>query len=713
MAVIRHLRDVSVKTKMLLFALILILLPCGILGYFGFRSIENRGLRLKENYQGMARLLRDKLEGQLLELERNFLQDVSKNNWDQDAPTIQNLLSQIQGKHPLIEELFVLDADGRIFHPRIILLAERLNGPGLSGLPVEKNTFISRGEHCEFVEGDYPAALQYYERAMEQADFDRLRSYARMLVARCYFKMKNYKKAQAEYHRLFEQNKEDRSPEGTPFTIVALNQLAETYGLLGEEKKQLETLLLLYEDLILQPGALDAFDFYLETAKSELTQISQRIGLENGDLNRLEELREIEREQMEKVRYLSSVRQSLFSQLDFGAAFDDNVQTPVTGRPSRHTVEDLDGNRYQVGNSFLPSPGSKLTRRVLVYRFDENGRLAELLSGVGKQSELGEKIQVGIVDQNGSLVFPSNPTPTVQVLAAANLVQFFPQWQLVLFDKKGKNVEHIVRREKQLYGVALCGIFLLILTGIVVTMKAATHEADMARLKSEFVSNVTHELKTPLALIRLFGETLEMDQVKDAEKRKEFSGIIARESQRLSYLIDNVLNFSKIESGQKEYTFAKEDLVKVVSSTLEAYKFYLKDHGFEIDVSVPEGPVFVSIDKDAISQALLNLLSNAEKYSIERKYIGVKVSLKDEEVWIVVEDKGPGIPKTGLKQIFDKFYRGEHGAARDVQGSGLGLTIVKHIVENHGGRITVESEEGKGSRFTIILPVEENRIFPA
>ena len=109
------------------------------------------------------------------------------------------------------------------------------------------------------------------------------------------------------------------------------------------------------------------------------------------------------------------------------------------------------------------------------------------------------------------------------------------------------------------------------------------------------------------------------------------------------------------------------------------------------------------IDRDAISQAILNLLSNAEKFSKDCKYIGVKVIPKDSEVWIVVEDKGPGIPESNLKHIFNKFYRGEHGAARDVQGSGLGLTIVKHIVESHGGKISVESEEGKGSRFTIRL----------
>jgi len=707
---IRQLKQVSVKTKILLFALTLIILPSGILAYFGFRSIENRGLRLKENYQGMVRLIRDKLEGELFDLERSFLQDVSNKNWSQESLTIKNLLNQIQEQHSLIGELFIMDADGRIFHPKVVLSADALNRSELLGLRAEGNEFINMGERYEFFEDNYPAALRQYKQAMEKAASNRLRSYARMLVARCYFKMKNYRKAEAEYRRLFEQSEETRSPDGTPLKIIGLSQLAETYASLGERKNQLKTLFALYEELIYSPGAFESYDFYLETVKDELTQISQELALEPGDLSRLEKLGVEEETQMARARYLRSVQQAIRPQLSFDAGIDEKTQTQVSGHSSGRIIQDLDGRSYQLGYTFLSPSRARANPRVLVYRFDEEWVLSELLSDLEKEGELGEKVQVGIFNKEESLVFPTKTVPPAQALASEKLLQFFPWWRLVLFDKKGKNVEYIVHREKQLYGVAILSIFVLILTGIVMTMKAATHEADMARLKSEFVSNVSHELKTPLALIRLFGETLELGQVKDAEKRKKFSGIIARESQRLSYLIDNVLNFSKIDSGQKEYTFEKEDLVKVVSSTLEAYKFYLKDHGFEMDISIPESPIFIGIDKDAISQALLNLLINAEKYSKERKYISLKVFPKDDEVWISIEDRGPGIPKDGLKHIFDKFYRGEHGAARDVQGSGLGLTIVKHIVESHGGQICVESEVGEGSRFTIKLPVKENSI---
>ena len=256
-----------------------------------------------------------------------------------------------------------------------------------------------------------------------------------------------------------------------------------------------------------------------------------------------------------------------------------------------------------------------------------------------------------------------------------------------------------------MYGGALFGVFILILGGAGLTLRAAVHEAEAARIKSEFVSNVSHELKTPLALIRLFGETLELEDIQDKKKRQKFSHIITRETKRLSHLVENVLDFSRIDAGRKEYNFEEADIVQVVSHTIEAYRYYLKDQDFEFVTSIPDKPILIWMDKDAISQALLNLVSNAEKFSKERKYIGVDMFQKDAEVWINVEDKGQGIPESSIKQIFNKFDRGIGEMAREVQGSGLGLTITKHIIESHGGRIAVESSLGEGSRFILKLPL--------
>jgi len=183
-------------------------------------------------------------------------------------------------------------------------------------------------------------------------------------------------------------------------------------------------------------------------------------------------------------------------------------------------------------------------------------------------------------------------------------------------------------------------------------------------------------------------------------------GIIRKESERLTHLINNVLDFSRMDAGIKEYNFRETDLAEVVRSTLEAYKFQVSENGFIIESELPDESVILRIDKDAISQVLLNLLNNAVKYSGEEKYIRVRVSKDPASALISVTDHGVGIPKDELKKIFDKFYRVSTARTKETRGSGLGLTLAKHIVEAHRGTIEVDSEVGKGSRFTVSLPLE-------
>jgi len=160
-----------------------------------------------------------------------------------------------------------------------------------------------------------------------------------------------------------------------------------------------------------------------------------------------------------------------------------------------------------------------------------------------------------------------------------------------------------------------------------------------------------------------------------------------------------------MDSGVKKYSFEESDLVKVVKDSLEAYKFHIRENGFEIESKLPDDSVIIKMDKDAVSQAFLNLLSNAVKYSEEKKYILVEVCKNSTSAKISVQDSGVGIAKDELKKVFDKFYRAPAVKGQDVRGSGLGLALAKNIIEAHGGIIEVESEVGKGSKFTIRIPL--------
>jgi signal transduction histidine kinase len=203
----------------------------------------------------------------------------------------------------------------------------------------------------------------------------------------------------------------------------------------------------------------------------------------------------------------------------------------------------------------------------------------------------------------------------------------------------------------------------------------------------------------------MFSETLESGIVTDTGKRQEFYNIIKRESERLSNLINNVLDFSKIESRKKEFNFERTDMAEVVRNITEMYKPQLTGEGFKVDIEIPSKEIIVNIDKDAISQAILNLLNNAVKYSAERKYVLIEMHEAEGAVVISVTDHGIGIPKKEYKNIFSYFYRIPDSGGKMIKGTGLGLTITKYIIEAHKGTISVESEVNKGSKFVITIPV--------
>ncbi|MCJ7681797.1 MAG: ATP-binding protein [Candidatus Aminicenantes bacterium] len=706
---IRRFKHVSARTKILLFAFLFIILPSGILGYLGLRSIGNRSLSLKENYRSLARLMRDELEGELSGLEGRFVREILDQEWTQDIQSARLLLGRVQKRHPSIGETFILNSDGSLIHPQFYLemgISRRAEPESMRAL---RNSIVARGEHYEFAELDYPMAARSYEEAVRRAASPEQRLYARLLLGRCYFKLKNYSKAGEQYRILSEQNQEARSSDGTPLKIIGLFRLAETFASLGEGDNEVKTLLALYEELTLGPGGFESREFYLESVRAGIDRISQERVLGRSEQDRWDRLKLEDKARTERIRRLERARQALHSQFDLEASPDgkNNESPGPDSAPVLHlTTRDEDGTPHWLGYLFLPSETTLPGRRVLAYEIDKTYVLTELFPRlIGRGGAAGESVRVGLYSGEGPLTSLPDAPPPLQALAIENLSEYFPWWSLGLFDTRGKTIGQLVRREMRLYGAVLLGIAVLILSGIVMTLRAATHEAETLRLRSDFVSNVSHELKTPLSLIRLFGETLESDQWTDDGKRREYSRIIARESRRLTYLIDNVLDFSKIDSGRREYVFEKRDLVKVISDTLEAYRFYLRDHDFEYDISLPPGPIFISMDEDAIGQALLNLLNNAEKYSGEQKYIGVKMVLHGDQALITVEDRGPGIPPSDLKHIFEKFYRGGSGPAREVQGCGLGLTIVKSTVEGHGGHISMESDLGRGSRFIITLPL--------
>jgi signal transduction histidine kinase len=252
----------------------------------------------------------------------------------------------------------------------------------------------------------------------------------------------------------------------------------------------------------------------------------------------------------------------------------------------------------------------------------------------------------------------------------------------------------------------LAALSLLMIGGIFLTYRNVSREMNLARLKSDFVANVSHELRTPLALIRLYAETLELGRLNAKEKYQEYFRIIREESERLTALINNILDFSRIEAGRKEYEFKETNLPELVRSTLDSYRFQIEQNGFAFEQNISRDIPPVNVDREAIARSLLNLVNNALKYSKDQKYIGVSLYRADSCVKLEVLDHGMGIPPAEQEKIFEKFYRCGDPLVHNIKGSGLGLSLVRHIVRAHGGDVQVESAPEKGSKFTIALPLD-------
>ena len=247
--------------------------------------------------------------------------------------------------------------------------------------------------------------------------------------------------------------------------------------------------------------------------------------------------------------------------------------------------------------------------------------------------------------------------------------------------------------------------------GLASAYRSFQQQVRLSEMKSNFVSSVSHELRAPVASMRLMAEALDRGKIVAAEKQKEYYGFIVQECRRLSSMVENVLDFSRIDQGRKEYQFEPTDLQTLVEQTVKLMEPYAAERQVTLALANPSLSTLhssLSLDGMALQQALINLVDNAIKHSPAQATVNVGLESDEASVRLWVEDCGAGIPAEEQEKIFERFYRRGSELRRETQGIGIGLTIVKHIVAAHGGRVIVQSGVGQGSRFTMELPVNDN-----
>jgi len=506
---------------------------------------------------------------------------------------------------------------------------------------------IREGERSELVEGQPERAIETYREALKEAR-NPAAAYVRLLLARALEKTGKNKEALSHYRTLLGFPSEIADEHGMPFSLYAARRLA------SEESVQHPVLTRIEAELDSERWLAPTEAYLLRDA---LEEMSSR-GVDAAPL------------EVTLTRYLETLEQALALQKDFaGLRLVPRVAATAPTEPLWIPYGKL---LWLVSLTPLPGGAGPLVIAVDVEAMARSGSPLRLFTGEAEGEFLGES---------------------------------FPGLKVTFATDGELDPSRAFRGHRQLYVAGLVLVLSLTFFVAYLLWRDLKRELRLSEMRSHFVSSVSHELKTPLTSIRMFAETLRLGRFTDRKTQEDYLETIVEESERLTRLLDGVLDFSQIEQGRKTYRLRKASTADVVRATVRAVEYPLKREGFDLRVRI-EDDAPALLDADAVQQALLNLVVNAMKFSGDSREIDLRLSSQDGQARIEVRDRGVGIPREEQARIFESFYRVETEENRRIPGAGLGLALVEHVAKGHGGRVLVESAPGRGSTFTLELPLE-------
>ena len=482
---------------------------------------------------------------------------------------LQAWLVDLESKNPAFNQMFLVSKEKGLITAAVSLgwnttgRSQPKYHPGITA-------GIKKAENAEFIEKNYAEAIRRYKKALDDATAAQDRALLLSRIGRCYFKAGQYVNGIDEYGKILELDDEAVSIGEIPASIVAFTQIIEGYEALKSEQEVCDAKLDRYQQLLDKPWDLQggAYRYYLKSATTEIRELAASDAGTNGTEMKIAALMDKESRLLAQIRFIEFINQDLLSEIEADIRY-----TSTTESQPHHISRAENNHAVQLGFFKLPSSFQPSQLLALGYQFEKNYILSHLFPQILTSVELGRDVLVGILGDKDSLLYLQQNDPISTYLVAENFSTLFVNWKVALFDPDGRSMEQLMGKEKVLYVVLFVGIILVMLIGMVGMVRAVIHESEISRVKSEFVSNVSHELKTPLALIRMFGETLDSGIVSDEKKRKEFYSIIRKESERLTQLINTVLDFSRMDAGVKEYKFEETDLVEVIRSSSRPISF--------------------------------------------------------------------------------------------------------------------------------------------
>jgi signal transduction histidine kinase/tetratricopeptide (TPR) repeat protein len=649
--------------------------------------------------------LKSQISAQFKELE-SILQNLAQSNpfMQRDEAEIKNLLNAQLAEHPLAEHVFVAFRNEEPWFPLF------QPGSGMasssSGSPPDRNlqTELKRAEAYEFRDRNYRRAISSYRSLADQSGDNHFKAQMLANISRCLMKEEDYNGALENYRRICEDYPDSISSSGVPLALISRLQMVRCFRNLGDSKNAILRSLDLYRDILQMRWPLGEAQFKTyatlveEILNEGLTENQPSLPVDDYK-EAFSQLKSLHHQRLEQWMVVKDIRQEVTPELR-------RSQEPAlySSNPLRYskTIKD---RTFLISSVQILDSSETHSSGILGIQLNDQYLIKDVIPDSIESIRLDDITKVVISDLAGNVLMGEKNLPSEMTTTTEFFEDNFPPWRIEFFrSKTGALGDLDIKRN--FYFWTILTLVVVLISGAVLISRAIAHEMAVLKLKSDFVSSVSHEFKSPLTSIKALAERLREGKVKDSDKMERYYSLITQDVDRLTHLVRNILDFSKIEEGKREYEFVETDVGQLVMKQIDDLKKDEFSKGLEIQTHISEDIPPLDVDREALSQAFNNLLDNAVKFSPKRKQIEVNVKKDNLDVVIEVKDRGIGIPTHELNRIFDKFYQGKNTVRISGKGTGLGLTLIKHMIEAHGGRIEVWSQVGEGSTFTIILPIQ-------
>jgi len=703
----------SKRTRIFILFLFGIGLPSLLLAYLAFRGIQNDQAlleqeRLQENRR-VAVLITDSIDKSISEVEQTFLSTITVHQ-ELYHPSLIRSVDSLKQQYPLVEEVFYFQNLEEIRLPTATLLflpdGSRQHIPPSSRSPALRVN-LERAQRFEFQQKSYRKALIIYQRAFAEAvDHDRK---AELLRAKARVEKKShlFDNALQSYETILHHYSDVRIADEIPLGLIARLELASLFLTIKDSLSAVKTLIELQSILLQGEWMLEKaqYAFLAQRVTELIDEISAHEPLPSW-LQSYQTTIDILRREEERKRNVTE-RLLTFQERMVGDLLAKFPRNPEASRISTQRFTLGTGRHTYLVSLLSPHPiEGNQSNGIWGLLLNADHLKQKLLQQLLQRHVSSEQTGWIVRGQDGNAILQSDNMPSGTTTLKTGFVANFPPWFIDFYQQQPRLLDALLSSRRSIY----LGMFLLIVSilifGTTLTIRAVGHEMELARLKSDFVSTISHEFKSPVTSIRQLAEMLKTNRVPSEDRRERYYDVLVEQSERLALLIDNILDVSKMEEGKKTFVFEQTNIGELLQELVSTNQDRVRHQGFAIQAEISDGLPSIKADRAAIGQAVNNLIDNAIKYSGKAKRVIVHACTDNQHLIISVHDCGIGIKKEELTKVFERFYRGGDELTRGVKGSGLGLTLVKQIVEAHHGSVHAESELGHGSTFEIRIPLE-------